>query len=79
MDKDDKNQRQNALKPLTNSDCSNISQLEIDVINVLENRVDIATFSPEYQRKISDFYRFHPVNRISSNASASYGGRGYWK
>jgi hypothetical protein len=45
MDKDDKNQRQNALKPLTNSDCSNISQLEIDVINVLENRVDIAISS----------------------------------
>lgn len=79
MNKDDKNQEQDILKPLTKLDCSTMSQLEIDALNVLENRVDIATFPLEYQQTISNFYRFHPVNRISTNASASYGGRGFWK
>ena len=37
-------------------------QLQVDVLNVLENRVDISTFSPEYQKKIDNYYRFSPVS-----------------
>jgi len=33
-------------------------QLEVDCINVLEARVDINTFPPDYQQKIRDFWRF---------------------
>lgn len=33
-------------------------QLEADVINVLEGRVDIKTFDIEYQNKIKHFYQF---------------------
>ena len=33
-------------------------QLEADVINVLEGRIEIETFDLEYQSKIKNFYRF---------------------
>lgn len=33
-------------------------QLEADVVNVMEGRVDIATFNPERQKIIKDYYRF---------------------
>ena len=66
----------NVIRPLN---CSTMTQLEVDAINVLENRVDINTFPKEYQQQIQDFYRFHPVNIGSNNSAASQGGRGYWK
>lgn len=36
-------------------------QLQLDTINVLENRVDISTFSLERQKQIDNYYRFSPV------------------
>ena len=33
-------------------------QLQLDTINVIENRVSIDTFTPEYQKRIKDYYRF---------------------
>lgn len=33
-------------------------QLATDMINVVEGRVDIHTFAPDYQKKIKSFYQF---------------------
>jgi hypothetical protein len=35
-----------------------VRQLRIDATNVLEGRLDIETFDPDYQKKIKDYYRF---------------------
>lgn len=35
-----------------------VHQLKIDIINVEEGRVDIKSFSQDYQQKIINFYRF---------------------
>ena len=37
-----------------------ILQLQKDVIDVYEGRVDISTFDEKYQKKIKDYYRFGP-------------------
>ena len=37
-------------------------QFQADVINVMEGRVKIDTFSPDHQRKIKNYYRFAPVS-----------------
>ena len=34
-------------------------QVRVDAVNVLEGRVDISTFNPEYQEKIRNYYRFY--------------------
>ena len=33
-------------------------QLQADTLNVLENKLDISSFSPERQQQIKDYYRF---------------------
>ena len=38
-------------------------QLQVDAINVLENRVDINIFPPSYRKKIEDYYRFSPRSK----------------
>jgi hypothetical protein len=40
-------------------DPPDIVQLKVDIINVLEKRVSIDSFTPEYQEKIKNFYRFY--------------------
>jgi hypothetical protein len=35
-----------------------ILQLQVDTLNVVEGRVPIGNFSPEYQQKIMNYYRF---------------------
>ena len=42
-------------------------QLATDMINVKENRVDIATFPPEYQKKIKLFYQFSATRIFTNN------------
>ena len=42
-------------------------QLATDAINVVENRVDINTFPPEYQQKIRYFYQFSATRYFSDN------------
>ena len=42
-----------------------ILQLQTDVINVLENRVDITTFPPAYQQRIKNYYRFSGTVELS--------------
>ena len=37
---------------------ADVLQLQVDTANVVEGRVDISTFSPDYQEKILGFYRF---------------------
>ena len=37
---------------------NDILQLQVDCLNVLENRVQIETFEPEYQQQILNYYRF---------------------
>ena len=46
-----------------------VLKLQTDVCNVVEGRVDIKTFDPEYQKKIKDYYRFvgHRQNSKSKN------------
>ena len=66
-----------SLPPLTSSDFNfdtdpfpippDRIQLEADTINVLEGRVLISTFSPEYQLKIKHFYQFVPMRQGSKN------------
>jgi len=36
-------------------------QLQADVVNVMEGRVELETFDKDYQKKIENYYRFHPV------------------
>ena len=33
-------------------------QLQADTLNVIEGRISLASFPPEYQKKITDYYRF---------------------
>lgn len=35
-----------------------ILQLQVDALNVLEGRVPISSFSPEYRQKMMAYYRF---------------------
>jgi len=63
----------------TQADLPNMSQLHIDTINVMENRVNISTFPENYQNQIKSAYRFVPVNIGSQNANASQKVRGAWK
>lgn len=42
-------------------------QLQVDALNVLEKRVDINSFEPEYQQKIRNYYRFS-ATRMNSES-----------
>jgi len=42
-------------------------QLEIDILNVYEGRVDIKSFPADYQKKIKDYYRFYGTRGSSKN------------
>ena len=46
-----------------------VLQLETDTINVLEGRVAIGVFAPDYQEKIKNFYRFS-ATRVTSKMKA---------
>jgi len=48
---------------------ADVLKLQTDVCNVVEGRVDIKTFEPEYQDKIKNYYRFvaHRQNSKSKN------------
>ena len=41
-------------------------QLRVDCVNVLEGRVNINTFDPEYQEKIKFYYRFYGTQYASN-------------
>ena len=43
-------------------------QLQVDTLNVMENRVSIDTFPLEYQNKIKSYYKFS-ATRQNSNES----------
>jgi len=40
---------------------ADILQLQVDALNVMENRVAMNTFPPAYQNRIRNYYRFAPV------------------
>lgn len=42
-------------------------QLQVDTLNVLEQRVDITTFSPERQEAIRNYYRFSAFRQNSDS------------
>lgn len=46
---------------------SDVLQLQTDAANVVEGRVDINTFSVEYQEKIKNYYRFSATRYTSDN------------
>lgn len=45
-------------------------QLQADVINVYEKRIEISEFSPERQKQIKNYYRFSalPVGSLAASA-----------
>lgn len=43
-----------------------VHQLQVDVINVFEGRVELDTFGEEYQAKMKNYYRFKGVPHLSS-------------
>jgi len=43
-----------------------ILQLQTDAVNVLEGRVPLSSFTPEYQGRIANYYRFS-ANRQNTN------------
>jgi hypothetical protein len=47
-----------------------ILQLQTDVINVLEKRVDINSFEIEYQKKIKSYYQFSGTSILTGHPSA---------
>lgn len=62
------------LQPLTKEDLADYSpfvipddvlQLQVDTLNVLQNLVPIESFTPEYQQKIKDYYRFSGTRMYS--------------
>lgn len=66
-----------SLQPLTKEDLADYSalaipsdelQLQVDCINVLEKRVPIESFSPDYQKKIKDYYRFSGTRMYSDKS-----------
>ena len=70
---------QEILIPFTLDNTTGLTQFEIDVINVSENRVSIDSFPNDYRKKILDFYRFSSVNNNSRNGNAVGSGRNSWK
>lgn len=40
-------------------DPEDVKQLKVDIVNVIEGRVLIDSFTPEYQEKIKNYYRFY--------------------
>lgn len=46
-------------------------QLQADTINVLEKRVSISSFSPEYAQKIKTYYRFSAFRQGSKQGNAA--------
>ena len=44
-----------------------IFQIELDTLNVLEGRVDINDFPPDYQEEIKNYYRFYGTRYNSKN------------
>ena len=44
---------------------SDVLQLQVDVLNVEQGRVNINTFPPDYQQKIKNYYRFSATRQNS--------------
>jgi len=42
-----------------------VLQLQADALNVVEGRVSITDFDPEYQEKIKNYYRFAAIKQTS--------------
>jgi hypothetical protein len=45
-----------------------VLQLQVDALNVLENRVDINDFPEDYQEKIKEYYRFSATRMTTDNS-----------
>jgi hypothetical protein len=43
-------------------------QLQTDAANVVEGRVSITNFTPEYQEKIKNYYRFSATRYTTDNS-----------
>ena len=46
-------------------------QLQADVANVMEGRVPIESFDKDYQQRIQNYYRFHPIMPDTKAAAGS--------
>ena len=47
------------------NDPPEVVQLQLDLVNVLEGRVDINTFPKEYQDKMKNYYKFYGIRYCS--------------
>ena len=58
-------------KVVANTDPHNppedVHQLQVDVINVFEGRVELSSFSDEYQEKIKNYYRFSATKYLTND------------
>ena len=69
------------LPPLTKEDLMDDSlpfavdpvllQLQVDTLNVLENRVDINTFDPEYQQTMLHYYQFSATRNTTKTSKVA--------
>ena len=65
-------------QPLTEADLNDdlnvlpipadVLQLQVDMLNVVENRVDINDFPLDYQEKIKAYYRFSATRMTTDNS-----------
>ena len=46
---------------------ADVLQLQVDMLNVIEGRVELDTFDKEYQDKIVNYYRFS-ATRLNTNS-----------
>jgi len=46
-------------------------QIQADAINLLEGRVSIDSFTPEYAKKIKDYYRFSAFRQGSKQGNVA--------
>jgi hypothetical protein len=46
-------------------DSPDVKQLKVDIVNVIEGRVKIESFTPEYQEKMKNYYRFYGQRSVA--------------
>ena len=42
-------------------DPADVVQLQLDLLNVLEGRVSLGAFTPDYQNKLKNYYQFYGI------------------
>jgi len=61
--------RWNPAEPLPLAE--DLLQLQADTLNVFQKRVDLASFTPEYQEKIKSYWRFSAMRQTSKEQNCA--------